>query len=70
VIILTALRWAVVYLEYDPYYHCLECLPTGWCSAQDLLLYAKHLFVAASAYALVLGWLCWVTGSTILTNET
>ena len=44
VIVLTALLWAVVHLQYDPY-----------------------VIAQVFAYGLVLGWLRWVTGSTILT---
>jgi len=44
VIIATALLWAVVHLQYDPY-----------------------VIAQVFAYGLVLGWLRWVTGSTILT---
>jgi len=44
VIVVTALLWAVVHLQYDPY-----------------------VIAQVFAYGLVLGWLRWVTGSTILT---
>jgi membrane protease YdiL (CAAX protease family) len=44
VIVVTAMLWAVVHLQYDPY-----------------------VIVQVFAYGLVLGWLRWVTGSTILT---
>jgi membrane protease YdiL (CAAX protease family) len=43
VIVVTAMLWAVVHLQYDPY------------------------GIAVFACGLVLGWLRWVTGSTILT---
>jgi len=43
-IIVTALLWAVVHLQYDPY-----------------------VIAQVFAYGWVLGWLRWVTGSTILT---
>jgi CAAX protease family protein len=44
VIVVTALLWAVIHLQYDPY-----------------------VIGQVFAYGLVLGWLRWVTGSTILT---
>jgi membrane protease YdiL (CAAX protease family) len=44
VIVLTALLWAIVHLQCDPY-----------------------VIAQVFAYGLVLGWLRWVTGSTILT---
>lgn len=44
VIVVTALLWAIVHLQYDPYF-----------------------IAQVFAYGLVLGWLRWVTGSTILT---
>src|SRR5262249_40270717 len=30
VIVVTAMLWAVVHLQYDPY--GIKCLPAGWCS--------------------------------------